>query len=69
MAGTNDNNNCLTCNDDNFFYNGNCLTSCNFSNYIDNYGKNICTCNSDIKCEECSNESLSKGLCISWILI
>ena len=65
MAGTDDNNNCLTCNDNDFFDNGNCIPNCKFGNFTDNSGNRICTCNSDIKCKECSDESLALGLCIS----
>ena len=65
QKGTSDNNNCLTCNENDYFYNGNCLQSCNFGSYTDNSGKKICTCNSNIKCKECSDESLLEDLCIS----
>ena len=65
QKGTSDNNNCLICNENDYFYNGNCLQSCKFGSYTDNNGKKICTCNSNIKCKECSDESLLEDLCIS----
>ena len=55
------NTNCLTCRNNYFYYNGNCLESCEHGYYTVN-SKDICTCLSNIKCKECSDES---NLCIS----
>ena len=59
------NTNCLSCNGPKFFDNGNCVQRCEKDNYIDESGNKICTCNYDIKCKECSEESINKNLCIS----
>ena len=59
------NNNCITCKNGFFFEDGNCVVSCKHNSYIDDNGNKICTCSSNIKCKECSEESLKKGLCIS----
>ena len=51
------NTNCLTCKNNNlFFYKGNCLVSCKYNDYLDN-NKKICTCESNEKCRECSEEN------------
>ena len=63
--GKNNNNNCITCKNGYFLEDGNCVIPCTFNSYVDNNGNNICTCSSDIKCKECSEESLIEGLCIS----
>ena len=63
--GTESNNNCLTCKIDYYFYQGNCLENCQNDFYIDNYFNKICKCLSFKKCKECSEESISKNLCIS----
>ena len=65
QSGTNDDNNCLTCNENDYFYNGNCLKNCTYGYCTDDSGKKICACNSNIKCKECSDESLREKLCIS----
>jgi len=59
------NNNCITCKSGYFLEDGNYVTSCTYNSYIDNNGNNICTCSSNIKCKECSKESLKNDLCIS----
>ena len=59
------NNNCITCKNGYFFEEGNCVTECKYNSYIDENGNNICTCSSNIKCKECSEESLKDDLCIS----
>jgi len=62
----NDNTNCLTCKDNNkYFDSGNCVDECEKDYYIDDSGNKICTCSADIKCKECSKESTSLDLCIS----
>ena len=63
--GDEDNNNCITCKNDYFFEDGNCVIECQFNSYIDDNGNKICTCSTNIKCKECSKESLEKDLCIS----
>ena len=63
--GTDDNNNCLTCKENYYYYNGNCLKNCKYGSYTDDSENKICTCNSNIKCKECSDESLMEDLCIS----
>jgi len=59
------NNNCITCKEDYFFEDGNCVNTCKYNSYIDDNGNKICTCSSNIKCKECSKESLEDNLCIS----
>jgi surface protein len=59
------NNNCITCKNDYFFEEGNCVSKCTYNSYIDENGNNICTCSSNIKCKECSDESLKSDSCIS----
>ena len=61
------NTNCLICNDSNkYFDSGNCVDECENGNYTDELGNKICTCSYDIKCKECSKESIDPlGLCIS----
>ena len=62
----NGNSNCLTCKDDNkYFESGNCVDKCEKDYYIDNLGNKICTCSANIKCKECSEESINLDLCIS----
>ena len=63
--GDDDNNNCTTCKNGYFFEEGNCVKECTYNSYIDDNGNNICTCSSNIKCKECSEESLKNDLCIS----
>ena len=63
--GDENNNNCITCKNGYFFEEGNCVTACTYNSYIDENKNNICTCSSNIKCKECSEESLKNGLCIS----
>ena len=63
--GDESNNNCITCNNDYFFEDGNCVINCTYNSYIDDNGNNMCTCSSNIKCKECSKESLQNDLCIS----
>ena len=63
--GDEDNNNCITCKNDYFFEEGNCVNKCRYNSYVDDSGNNICTCSSNIKCKECSEESLKDDLCIS----
>jgi len=60
--GDKDNNNCITCKSDYFFEEGNCVISCRYNSYIDDNGNKKCTCSSNIKCKECSEE---EDLCIS----
>ena len=63
--GDEDNNNCITCKNGYFFEDGNCVIKCQYNSYIDNNGNKICTCSTNIKCKECSKESLEMDLCIS----
>ena len=57
--------NCLSCTGPKYLDNGNCVEKCEKDYYIDESGNKICTCNYDIKCKECSEESINKNLCIS----
>ena len=61
------NTNCLICKDSNkYFDSGNCVDECKNGDYIDELGNKICICSYDIKCKECSKESIDPlGLCIS----
>ena len=59
------NTNCLSCKGSKFLDNGNCVQKCEKGNYIDESGNKICTCNDDIKCKKCSEESIRFNLCIS----
>ena len=61
------NSNCLICKDSNKYFNsGNCVDECENGNYTDELGNKICTCSYDIKCKECSKESIDPlDLCIS----
>ena len=59
------NNNCITCKNGYFLEDGNCVIACTYNSYSDDNGNNICTCSSNIKCKECSKESLKDDLCIS----
>ena len=56
--------NCKSCKYDKFIYLGNCLTSCKNDYYIDNLNNKICN-SKNIKCLNCSVESLNYNLCIS----
>ena len=60
---TEGNTNCLTCKDNYYFYKGNCLEECTYGFYMDDLNNKICTCNSNIKCKECSEDN--SNLCIS----
>ena len=62
-----DNTNCLICKDNNkYFDSGNCVDECKNDFYINELGNKICTCSYDIKCKECSTESINPlALCIS----
>ena len=62
--GTEDDNKCLSCQENYYFYNGNCIEHCPKGYYFDNSGKLICSCLEDEKCKECSKESLQEQLCI-----
>ena len=60
------NTNCLECKDRNkYLSKGNCIDKCEKDYYIDNFNNKICTCENDIKCKECSEESINLNLCIS----
>jgi hypothetical protein len=63
--GDEDKNNCTTCKKDYFFEEGNCVKACRYNSYNDDNGNKICTCSSNIKCKECSEESIKSDLCIS----
>ena len=63
--GDENNNNCITCKSGYFYEEGNCVIECQYSSYIDDNLNNVCTCSSNIKCKECSKESLKNNLCIS----
>ena len=65
IGPTNDNNNCLTCSDNNtiYFDLGNCKTNCENGFYIENYIKK-CNCPTNITCEICSLESKQYNLCL-----
>ena len=60
---TEGNTNCLTCKDNYYFYKGNCLEECSYNFYKDDLNNKICTCNSNIKCKDCSEEN--SNLCMS----
>ena len=60
---TEGNTNCLTCKDNYYFYKGNCLEECPYNFYTDDLNNKICTCNSNIKCKECSEDN--SNLCTS----
>mgnify|MGYP002624060022 CR=1 FL=1 len=64
QKGDETNNNCKTCKNGYIFEEGNCV-KCKYNSYIDDNGNNVCTCSSNIKCKECSEESLAEGKCIS----
>ena len=59
------NTNCKTCPNNKYFDSGKCLSSCTNGYYTDSLNNNICKCSANIKCKECSNESINNDLCIS----
>jgi surface protein len=59
------NTNCDLCQNDKYYHWGNCSSNCIYGYYEDESGKKICNCIYNIKCKECSTESLELGLCIS----
>ena len=63
QKGTSDNANCLTCPEGKFYNYGNCISNCTNGYYEENSLKK-CKC-SNIKCFECSLESLDYDLCIT----
>ena len=63
--GYNDNNNCITCKEGYFYEYGNCVEKCKYNSFIDNNFIEVCTCPLNIKCRECSDESLKSNLCIT----
>ena len=58
-------NNCLTCRNGYFFYDGNCLLECPYGYYKDVSGKKVCTCLSNSKCKECYENEQDNSICIS----
>ena len=63
--GTEDNNECLTCEGSYYLYNGNCLDNCPHGFYYDTSGNLVCSCLENEKCKECTEESLMVDLCVS----
>ena len=63
--GNDDNNNCITCKEGYFYEYGNCVEKCKFNSFIDDNFDEACTCPLNIKCRECSDESLKNNLCIT----
>lgn len=63
--GDDDINNCKTCKDEYFYENGNCVKQCTYNVYINNDNIKVCSCPLNIKCKECSDESLQSNLCIT----
>ena len=59
------NSNCISCPNDKYFDSGNCLSSCINGFYKDSLNNNICKCKYNIKCKECSSESIKYDLCIN----
>ena len=57
------NTNCLTCNSNYYFYNGNCLEKCKHNSYKDDNNNLICTCETNKKCKECSEEPIKCKSC------
>ena len=58
--------NCTTCYSDQFLDNGKCVDNCSNGYYYDELDPSIKKCKCDlIKCKSCTNESLTKNLCIS----
>ena len=66
QTGTNENNNCETCPDENtkYFDLGNCVNKCNNGYFIDN-SIIKCKCSTNITCKYCSVESKAYNLCES----
>ena len=60
---TEDNNNCIECKDSKWFYFGNCLDECAYG-YYEEDSILKCTCEDNIECKECNEQSYSLG-CIS----
>ena len=65
--GTDENNNCLTCPDDRYYYLGNCLfqSECTKGFFSDNNSIKKCKCIEYDKCEYCSSKSIENNLCES----
>ena len=60
------NTNCNSCNSEKFLYFGNCLSECKNEYYLDAFDNSIKICKCEnIKCFNCSLESLNYDLCIS----
>ena len=57
--------NCDSClNATKYLFMGNCLNFCDYGIFYDSNNNKVCYC-SNLKCKECSLESLDKNLCIS----
>jgi hypothetical protein len=63
--GYDDNNNCITCKEGYFYEYGNCVKKCKYNSFTDDNFIEVCTCPLNIKCKECSDESLKSNLCIT----
>jgi proprotein convertase subtilisin/kexin type 5 len=61
---TENNNNCIECKETKYFYLGNCLDTCTHGNYEDDLMLK-CTCEENIECKECTEQSNSLQLCKS----
>ena len=65
----NDNNNCLTCpkitGNIKYFDLGNCVDGCTYGIFTDIDSIEKCKCSKNIKCENCTKESIGLDLCIT----
>ena len=66
-GGTDENNNCKTCKEEGakFLDLGNCKSTCENGNFIDEDNINKCKCSKNKKCKLCSIKSNQDNLCIS----
>ena len=63
--GTNNKNNCLTCDSTKYYDLGNCTSSCVNGPLSETSSKKTCKCSYNVKCKECSIESIIYDLCVS----
>ena len=57
--------NCKSCYEGKYLNLGYCQSTCLYGFFIDTFNNKICKCEYDIKCLECTVESISNSLCIS----
>jgi len=58
-------NNCIACKEGYFYEYGNCVEKCKYNSFLNDSFIEVCTCPLNVKCRECSDESLKSNLCIT----